>query len=165
MAIPGWDATRATDSFQAFAQYVHGQAKSILLRDGNHTEMVFFMPLNGKGHVALWSNPDRDLQASWIRRRIAERYVFGVAHVVEAWVHLAPTPNDHTLKQVMAGEIKVSELRPEDRQEVLIVSAQSRDGWAISWVDEIARGTDGKLSLGRCHTVKDVQGRFGKLFG
>lgn len=165
MAIPDWDTSKAADSFRAFAHFVHGQAKGILLRDGNHSEMLFFMPSDGKGELALWGNPNRDLQAQWIRRHITENYSYGVIHVVEAWAHFAPTPGDHTLKQVIAGEIRVSELRPEDRTEVLMVSAQSRDGWAISWTDQINRDAAGKLSLGGCQEIKDFEGRFGKLFG
>lgn len=165
MAIPGWDSSKAADSFRAFAQFVHTQAKTILVRDGRHAEMLFCMPLDGHGHVVLWGSIDRDLQATWIRRHIAEKYAFGVVHVTEAWMRMAPNPNDHVLKQVLAGEIKVSELRPEDRTEVLMVSAQSRDGWSLAWSDEIVRNAGGKLSLGECHTVKDYEGRFGKLFG
>lgn len=78
-------------------------------------------------------------------------------------MRLVLNPNDHILKQVIAGEIRVSELRPEDRQEVLMVSAQSRDGWATSWVDEIVR-IAGKVSLGGCQEIRDFQGRFGRLF-
>ena len=165
MAIPGWDASRAADSFRAFAQFVHTQAKAILVRDGRHAEMLFCMPLDGHGHVVLWGSIDRDHQASWIRRHISETYAFGVIHVVEVWMRMAPNPNDHILKQVMAGEIKVSELRPEHRKEALMVSAQSRDGWSMAWSDEIVRGIDGKPSFGTCHAVTDYEGRFGKLFG
>ena len=80
-------------------------------------------------------------------------------------MHLAPKPGDHTLKQIMDGEIKVSELRPEHRKEALMVSAQSRDVWATSWVDEILRDGAGKLSLGACRVFDDFKGRFGKEFG
>ena len=165
MSAPGWDVSRPADSFRAFAASIHEQAKQVLIRDGNHAEMFFFMPLDGAGHLVLWRSNDRDLEAEWLRRHIAEHYAYGVVHVVEAWARFAAGPNDHVLKQVMGGEVKVSELKPEHRAEALMVSAQSRDGWANSWVDQIVRGADGKPSWGKCIEVSDFRGRFGKVFG
>ena len=164
ISVPGWDASKAADSFRAFARHIHGMAKEVLLRDGHHAEMFFFMPLSGRGHIALWRSNDRDLEAEWLRRHIREHYAFGVVHVVETWMRLAP-PEDHTLRQIMDGEIKISELRKEDRKEALMVSAQSHDGWALSWVDEILRDGAGKPLLGACREFNDFQGRFGKVFG
>ncbi len=80
-------------------------------------------------------------------------------------MHMATSPDDHILKQVVAGEIKVSQLQPEHRQEALMVSAQSRDGWATSWVDRIARNPAGGISLAGCTEFSDFRGRFGKVFG
>jgi hypothetical protein len=77
---------------------------------------------------------------------------------------MAMSADDPTFRRVMAGEMRVSELKPDERQEVLMVSAQSRDGWTISWSDEILR-VDGKPLFGACHEVTDFRGRFGKLFG
>ena len=164
ITFQGWDAASPADSFRAFAAHIHGQAKEVLLRDGNHSEMFFFMPLSGDGHIVLWRGDDRDLEAGWLRRHITEHYVYGMIHIVEAWMRMATGPGDHILKQIMAGEIKVSELQPEHRQEGLMTSAQSRDGWAVSWIDEILR-VGGKPLLGTCTEFADFRGRFGKVFG
>ncbi len=164
IAVPDWDASRAADSFRAFAAQVHGMAKEVLLRDGHHAEMFFFVLLGGQGHIVLWRNDDRDLEAQWLRRHIKEQYAYGVVHVVEAWMRIAAKPGDHVLRQVMSGEIRVSELRPDDRKECLLVTTQSRDGYAQSWVDEMVRD-GGKLSLGACTEIGDFRGRFGKVFG
>jgi hypothetical protein len=64
----------------------------------------------------------------------------------------------------MAGEIKVSELRPEDRQEVLSIVAQSRDGYQHSWVHDIVRKGE-VVALGECRETEEIKGRFGELFG
>ena len=165
ISVPGWDAARPAESFRAFANFIHFRAKEVLLADGHHSEMFFFMPLDGNGHIILWQSNDRDLEADWLRKHITEHYSYGVVHVVEAWMHMAAKPGDHTLKQLMDGEMKVSQLRPEDRREVLMVSAQSRDGWAVSWVDQLARDKTGKISLGECTEFTDFRGRFGKVFG
>ena len=165
VAAPGWDRSCPAESFRAFAHHIHGMAKEVLLRDGHHSEMFFFLPQGGHGHLVTWRGGDRDLETEWLRKHISKHYIFGVVHIVEAWMHLAKKPGDHTIRQIQAGEIKVSELQPEDRQEALMVSAQARDGWSMSWVDEILRDAAGKLSLGPCREFADFQGRFGKLFG
>ena len=164
ITAPGWDAARPADSFRAFARHIHEKAKTVLLRDGNHSEMFFFIPQDGKGHIVLWRGSDRELEARWLRKHVNDHRAYGVVHVVEAWMHVARTPDDHTLKQITDGEIKVSELKPEHRQEVLMVSAQAHDGWAISWTDEIVR-VGGKPVLGACHEIADFRGRFGQVFG
>ena len=62
--------------------------------------------------------------------------------------------------------MKVSELKPEHRTEALSVSAQSRDGFSINWIDEMVRHKKkGSLKLGKCHQFSGFEGRFGKLYG
>jgi hypothetical protein len=109
---------------------------------------------------------DRDAMAEWVRAYINKHYIFGLVHVCEAWVRFADKPGDHTMIQIEAGEMKVSDLKPEHRKEVLSVSSQSRDGFAMYWLDEMIRDTKkGALKLGKCHQFTDLEGRFGKLFG
>lgn len=167
ISFQNWDRATPMESFKAFAAFIHEQAKSVLVADKNHGEMVFFMPLSGQGHVMPWVGDDRDAQNKWMRRYIRENYIYGVVHVGEVWARFAETgPKDHTLKQVIDGEIRVSELKPEDRKEALSVTAQSRDGYAHTWVDEILRmGGTGTIYLGLCREFDDFEGRFAKLFG
>jgi hypothetical protein len=80
-------------------------------------------------------------------------------------MRLARGADDPLFRKVMDGATRISELPPSERQEVLMVSAQSRDGWTMSWSDEILRDAEGKPVLGACHEVADFEGRFGKLFG
>ena len=51
--VSGWDAARPAASFQTFAGQIREMARQVLVRDGSHAEMLFFMPLNGQGHVVL----------------------------------------------------------------------------------------------------------------
>jgi len=142
------------------------QAKEVVVTDQQHAEMLFFLPMDGKGHVVLWQGEDRNTQAAWVRNHVHEHYIYGVVHVCEAWVHVASSPNDQILKQVIAGEIRVSELRPEHRTEAITVTAQTRDGYSHAWFDEILRDkSDGNLRLGVCRECDDFEGRFGKPFG
>lgn len=165
ISVPDWSAASPAESFQAFAVVIHEQAKQMIVQDGTHAELFFLLSLDGSGELVHWQENDREGEAEWLRGYISERYTFGVIHVVECWMRLAPKPDDHILKQVMAGEIKVSELNPEHRTETLMVSSQSRDGHSHSWLDEIIRQGDGRIVLGLCHEINEFAGRFGKLFG
>lgn len=161
----GWNPANPLMSFQSFAITIHEQAKGVLLKDKFHAEMLFFLPLNGRGHIVQWTGKDRDAMAIWVRKHIHEHYIYGMVHICEAWVRFADGPKDHTLNQVIDGEIRVSELKPEDRAEALTVVAQSRDGYAHNWIDEIVRGkAKGALKLGKCSEFGDFDGRFGNLF-
>ena len=164
-SAPDWNPANPLESFKKFSQSIHEQAKMLLLKDKTHGEMFFFMPLNGQGHIVLWQKADRNIQAEWVRKHISKNYIYGVIHICEAWAHIAKNPNEHTLKQLQAGEMRISELGPEDRSEILMISAQSRDGYSHCWMDEvISNKTEGTLFLGECKEVDDIEGRFGKLF-
>ena len=165
ISVPGWEVGSPSAAFQAFAAHIHEQAKRVIVHDKSHAELFFLLSLEGSGELIHWRENDREREADWLRRYISEHYTFGVIHVVECWMRLASRPDDHILKQVMAGEIKVSELNPEHRVETLMVSSQSRDGYSHSWLDEIIRMGDGKITLGHCHEIDEFTGRFGKLFG
>jgi hypothetical protein len=160
-----WNPSNPIISFQSFAHYIHEQAKSVMLRDGFHAEMFFFLPLNGRGHIVQHAGKDRDATAKWVKDHIREHYVYGLVHICEAWVRFASGKTDHILDQVIDGEIRVSELRPEDRSEALTVVAQSRDGYSHNWIDEIIRTKKKVLKFGACQEFGDFEGRFGSLFG
>ena len=168
IGFPEWEAANPSGSFQKFANHMREQAKNYLLEDGYHAEMMFFMPLEGKGTLvfAEGEGNDRDAMALRVRDYIAKNNIFGFVHVCEFWVKFADSPNDPTVKQIVAEEIKVSQLKPEHRTEALSVSAQSRDCFSVNWVDEMVRHKKkGTLKLGKCHQFNDIKGRFGKLFG
>ena len=165
-AAPDWNPADPLASFKRFALFIHDKAKETLLRDKTHAEMFFCLDLKGQGHIVLWQEKDRNLQANWIRQHINDHYLYGIVHVCEAWAHFAKQPNEHTQKQLEAGEMRVSQLRPEHRSDVLTVLAQSRDGYSHSWVDEVLKNkADGSLWLGEYKECDDLEGRFGKLFG
>ena len=89
---------------------------------------------------------------------------YGVIQITEVWTYLPPRPNDHTFRQVLEGEIKVSELKPEDRTEALLVRYQSSDGDQCVWVNPILRKGTG-VSLGETIEIRgEALGRFGSLF-
>ena len=85
-------------------------------------------------------------------------------HIVEAWVYIPKKPDDHTMKQILDGEIAVSELKSGDKAEALIVRYECRAGNQRMWVSQILRTKDG-VALGDALEMGDeVRGRFGTLF-
>lgn len=73
-------------------------------------------------------------------------------------------PGDHTFKQIIEGEIKVSELQPHDKREALIVRLETREKAHCMWVMPILRA-GAKPTLGETATFPEPPGgRFAGLF-
>jgi len=162
--IPAWDKANPAESFKAFANAIHEQARETLLQDKTDAELLFLMPLDGQGQLVQVREQDRDKLADSLKQYVTEHYTFGVVHIAEGWIRLKEGKSDHIFRQIEAGEIKISELKEEHRKEALMVTAQARDGYSKLWIDEIVRdGLD--ISLKPAVIFHDVEGRFGKLFG
>ena len=88
--------------------------------------------------------------------------IIGIIHIAEAWTRKGDT-KDHITKQLYYGEMKVSDLRPEDRGEALVLSIQTRNGTQKAWVEPIVRDGD-KVSLGKGFAIDQTGGSLGNLF-
>ena len=98
-----------------------------------------------------------------LRGTIKANNAYGVIQIGEVWTYIPPKPNDHTFRQVVEGEMKVSELKPEDKTEALFVRYQSLEDQCF-WVNPILREGTG-VSLGEAIEFRDeAGGRFGSLF-
>ena len=160
---PIWDANDPDGSFRRYAESLHRKARQMFMQDKTHAEMVFVFEVSGKC-LLLLVRGDRDEFIANLRRLIKERPVVGVVHIAETWMRVGGR-GDHVTKQIVMGEMGVSDLRPEDREEALLVSIQSRDAQGISWVHPILRDAKaGKVSLGEGFTINEIGGRFGRLF-
>jgi len=136
----------------------------MFLKDKTHAEMIFVFHSTGKG-ILLLVRGNRDAFAEKLKALVRGSDVVGVVHVCEAWTHSGAN-NDHITKQIMLGEIGVSDLRPADRTEALFIAIQSRDGRSSCWVDPIVRDAKtGEVSLGEGFNLDKMGGRFGRLFG
>ena len=91
IAYAEWSEKDPAGSFKKFAEFIHGNAKKYLLEDKTHTEIMFFIPLDGKGSLVTLTGTtnDRDVMAEWVRDYIDKHYIFGVVHVCESWVKLS----------------------------------------------------------------------------
>lgn len=99
-----------------------------------------------------------------LRETIRQNQFYGVVHIVEAWVYIPRRLNDHTMRQLQAGEMAVSDLRREDRAEALVVRYECRNGDQRLWINQILRGTEGPGLADAVEMGDDVSGRFGSLF-
>ena len=89
---------------------------------------------------------------------------YGVIQIGEGWAYIPPRPDDHTYRQVLEGEMKVSELKPGDKKEALLIRYQSTDGDQCVWVNPIQR-TGAGVSLGDAIEIQgEALGRYGSLF-
>jgi hypothetical protein len=150
---------------KAYARGVHEKAKELLLADGGHAEMMFFLTLDERCHVVQWQGTHPEAKASWMRQHIHDHYIYGVIHVCECWVRIARDLNDPITNNLVSGNLRVSELPEEDRIEALSVVVQTRDGYALTWVDQIVRDGSGKVvGLGMAQEFKEMGGRLGELF-
>ncbi len=161
--LDNWSpATRAT-CFRRFAQDLKEQSKGVFLRDGHHGEMFFFVSDDGRAAVMpAPADLDRDKMVDQLRQKVRENNIYGLVHISESWSYFRQKPVDHTLKQIMEGEIKVSELRPQDRDEALVVMMETREGAHFMWLTPILRDGD-VATLGETLAFPDKTG--GRLAG
>ena len=137
----------------------------MFLEAGSHVEIYFLFSRDGKGTlIQVPPGMDRETFMANFKGTMLKMGSYGVIQIAEVWTYLPPRPDDHTFRQVLEGEIKVSELKPEDRTEALLVRYQSSDGTQCVWVNPIQRMPSG-VSLGDAIEIQgEALGRFGSLF-
>ena len=148
------------------ADWVVVEARTTFLKDGSHVELFFLYREDGEG--ALGHPPpdmEREQFTQMLRQTIQENEIFGVVHIIEAWVYIPKKSGDHTMKQILDGEMAVSDLNPGDKAEALIVRYECRDGTQRMWTSQILRTKTGGVALADALEMGDeVKGRFGTLF-
>jgi hypothetical protein len=150
--------------FRRLAQHLKEQSKGVFLRDRCHAEMFFLVGADGDTEIVPVGGADRDELLLQLKRRIGVEDIYGVVHIAESWSYFGRKRGDHTLRQIAEGEMKVSELRPEDRDEVLVVMMESREGAHFMWITPILRDGDA-VTLGETLAFPEAPGgRFAGLF-
>lgn len=137
----------------------------MFLKAGSHVEIYFLFTRDGQGTmIQVPLGMVREAFMANLKATMRKLGSYGVIQIAEVWTYLPPRPNDHTFRQVLEGEIKVSELKPEDRTEALLVRYQSSDGNQCVWVNVIQRKASG-VALAEAIELHDkADGRFGSLF-
>ena len=77
-----------------------------------------------------------------VRRAVAENNLYGVVTIAECWTYMPRRPGDHVAVQLTHGEMRVGDLKAEDRTEALMVRMESRDGAYVTWLVPIIRVGD-----------------------
>ncbi len=126
-------------------------------------ELMFLF--NSDGEVMLLPvQGNKDEFVENVKQMIREQDIIGAVHIAEAWSRFGHV-KDHVTKQIILGEMGVSDLRPEDKSEALLVAVQSRDGKSSCWIDAIIRNKEnGSVGLGDACELNEVGGRLGGLF-
>lgn len=164
--FPEWGQADPSGSMRRVADWFVEEARTTFLKDGYHTELFFLYRADGQGSMG---NPPpkmaRDQFTQLLRQTIRMNDIYGVVHVVEAWVYVPKKPNDHTMKQILAGEMGVSDLKKGDKTEALIVRYECRDGTQRMWISPIVRPKAGGVALGDALEMGETaEGRFASLF-
>ena len=163
--MPPWDKSDPAGSLRRLGEWYCERARGMFLKDGSHVELYFLFSQDGQGTmVQVPPGMDRETFMANLKGTLQKLGSYGVIQIAEVWTYLPPRPNDHTFRQVLEGEIKVSELKPGDRTEALLVRYQSSDGNQCVWVNVIQRKGTG-VSLAEPIELHDkADGRFGSLF-
>ena len=163
---PDWDATDPSGSMRRTAEWFVEEARTTFLTDGTHVELFFLFREDGSYSMGP-RPPDmpKDQFVAVLRQRIRDDNTLGIVHIVEAWVYIPKTVNDHTARQLEAGEMAVSDLKRGDKTEALIVRYECRDGSQRMWISPIVRPKAGGVALGDALEMGETaEGRFASLF-
>jgi len=163
---PQWNSNNPGASLLAFAEFLHKQARQTFMRDGTHVEILFIVADNGTTQPQPIAKPmTREHVAECLKQQIPDSNIYGLIHIAETWSYTSKGSNDHTLKQLEWGEMRVSELRDDDKSEALVLSSLSRDGDNFAWVNRVVRTASGETSLNETRKLTDFPFPFGNVFG
>ena len=165
MMNPEWNSNDPRASLLAQWEFFHEHAQQVFLKDGTHLEILFILADDGTMQPLPIAEPmTREDVSAKLREQLPGSQVYGLIHIAEAWAYLPKGPNDHTQKQLEWGEMSISSLRQEDKTELLLVSLLSRDGDSVAWIDEIVRGEEGQVRLGRATKLSNIKFPLGNVF-
>lgn len=88
------------------------------------------------------------------RGAISEYGLYGMIHIGEVWTYFAKGRGDHTVFQLLDGEMKVSELNDGDKTEALYLRMESREGDRLVYLNRIMR-TGAAVELGGDRVIPD----------
>ena len=161
--MPPWDKSAPAESLRRLGEWYNDRARGMFLKSGTHAELYFLFTGDGQGTlIQVPPGMTREIFQVNLHGTMRKLNCYGVIQIAEAWAYLPPKPNDHTFRQVLEGEMKVSELKEEDKTEALMIRYQSLEDQCI-WINPILRKGTG-VSLGETVEIKgEALGRFGSL--
>lgn len=157
---PTWNPADKPASLKAYAEYLHREAVRMFMQDKTHVQILFLFSDDGLASVnPVPANTPNDRLVAGVRQAVLENGLYGVIMIAEAWTYLPKRAGDHTAVQIMHGEMRVADLKDDDRTEALMLRMESRDGGHLTWLEPILRsGADvtlgGGMVLGREKCLK-----------
>lgn len=149
---PTWQPEAKSSSICQWIDYLHMEAKRLFDKDKTHGNMLFsFNKEDGLIGINLVPpGVDHDLLNVSVRDAVIEHNLYGVILICESWAYFVKEENDHTVFQLLDGEMKVSDLNDKDKKEILLVRMENCDGDCVIYWNEIIRNKDGiALSSGK----------------
>ena len=147
------------------AEWFVEEARATFLKDGAHQERFFLFQKDGNVSVIGQEGLDRAQFAAALKQQARAEKVFGIVHIVIIRVYIPRGPNDHTWIQLTSGEMRMSDLKHEDKTESLLVHYKCRDGTQRAWISPIVRPEAGSVALGAVLEMDETTERmFASLF-
>ena len=147
------------------AEWFVEEARATFLKDGAHQERFFLFQKDGNVSVIGQEGLDRAQFAAALKQQARAEKVFGIVHIVIIRVYIPRGPNDHTWIQLMAGEMRMSDLKHEDKTESILVHYRCRNGTQRAWISPIVRPKAGGVALGDALEMDETTERmFASLF-
>ena len=145
---PNWNHADKPNSLKAYAEWLHNEAVRVFTQDKTHCQIIFLFTDDGLASVnPVPEDTEPEQMLAAVRGAVQEHNLYGVITIAEAWTYMPRRERDHTAVQIMHGEMRVADLKDEDRTEALMLRLESRDGGHLTWLDPIVRDGD-KVTLG-----------------
>ena len=158
--FPEWGAADPSGSMRQVVDWFVEETRTTFLKDGYHTELFFLYRPDGQGSMG---NPPpkmaRDQFTQLLRQTIRMIDIFGVVHVVVAWVYVPKKPNDHTMKQILAGEMAVLDLKKGARSVCLLLRSPRAYGTGIQILSPGANSLPTGMRLAHLRSSSEITNR------
>lgn len=165
MNAPEWNSNDPRASLRALAEFFHEHARQTIVKDGTHVELLFLLSYDGVMQPQPIAEPmTRERVAETLREQLPGSDVYGLIYITEAWGYVAKGPEDHTVKQIQWGEIAVSDLKDDDKIELLSVHLVNRDGDSVAWQNQIIRDANENVILGPTRKQSPARFPLGDIF-
>lgn len=141
---PKWQREAKSSSMCQWTDYLHIESKRLFEKDKTHGNMLFcFNEQDGLiGVNPVPSGVDHELLNVSVRDAVVQHNLYAIILICESWAYFAKKENDHTVFQLLDGEMKVSDLNDKDRKEILLVRMENADGDCVIYWNEIIRNKD-----------------------
>ncbi len=152
---PGWDPADKAGSLLAYADWLHAEARRTFNEAGTHVALFFLFKDEGLCSInPIPPKVTHEQVTGGIRDAIKQHGLYAVMMVAESWTYVPKGQHDHTIVQLMHGEMGVADLSPKDRAETLVIRVESMEDVHFMWLAGILRdGEKAQLGESKRHDI------------